>query len=61
MDARADVIFNQMQNRTPAEVKVYLTDLASKRIVTQGVANVLMVRMAARGEDIYDYTAEPVR
>ena len=61
VDARADVIFNQMQNRTPAEVKVYLTDLASKRIVTQGVANVLMERMASRGEDIYDYTAEPVR
>ena len=61
VDARADVIFNQMQNRTPAEVKVYLTDLAGKRIVTQGVANVLMERMASRGEDIYDYTAEPVR
>lgn len=61
VDARADVIFNQMQNKTPAEVKVYLTDLASKRIVTQGVANVLMERMASRGEDIYDYTAEPVR
>tara|TARA_R100000005_G_scaffold95552_1_gene77436 strand:- start:17473 stop:26175 length:8703 start_codon:yes stop_codon:yes gene_type:complete len=61
VDARADVIFNQMQNKTPAEVKVYLTDLASKRIITQGVANVLMERMASRGEDIYDYTAEPVR
>ena len=59
--ARASVVLKKMQGMQPAEVKVYLTDLASKKILTQDVANVLMEKMAMRGESMSDYVTEPVR
>ena len=59
--ARASVVLKKMQGLQPAEVKVYLTDLASKKILTQDVANVLMEKMAMRGESMSDYITEPVR
>jgi len=58
---RAAVVMNQLQGKSPAEVKVYLTDLARKKILTQEVANDLMSRMQQRGETIHDYVTEPVR
>ena len=59
--ARASVVLKKIQGMQPAEVKVYLTDLASKKILTQDVANVLMEKMAMRGESMSDYITEPVR
>jgi hypothetical protein len=58
---RSAVVMNQLQGKSPAEAKVYLTDLASKKILTQEVANDLMRRMQQRGETIQDYVTEPVR
>jgi hypothetical protein len=61
VSVRSNVIIREMQGRSPAQVKVYLTDLASKKIITQDVANDIFMKLRARGESIQDYLREPVR
>ena len=61
VNVRSNVIIREMQGRSPAQVKVYLTDLASKKIITQDVANDIYMKLRARGESIQDYIREPVR
>ena len=60
-NARAAVIIRKLQGKNPAEVKVYLTDLASKKILTQDVASYIREQLTNRGETIQDYVTEPVR
>lgn len=61
VNVRSSVIVSRIQDMTPAEVKVYLTDLANKRILTRDVGRDLALKLHARGESIHDYLREPVR
>lgn len=61
VNVRSSVIIKRIQSMTPAEVKVYLTDLARKKILTHAVGHEVMLKLHNRGESIHDYLREPVR
>ena len=62
VSVRASVVLNQVEGMTPAEVKVYLTDLGQKRILTRATIIEVNRRLMERsGETLLDYMPEPVR
>ena len=61
VNVRSSTIVRKIQGMSPAQVKVYLTDLAAKKILTRDVANDFVMKLQQRGESIYDYLREPVR
>ena len=61
VNVRSSVVLKKMRGMPPAQVKIYLADLARKGIITQDVANDMMYKMRLRGETIHDYTREPAK
>ena len=55
VNVRASVILSQIEDMTPAEVKVYLTDLAQKRILTKDTIIQVNQRLSDRGVTLRDY------
>ena len=55
VNVRASVVLSQIEDMTPAEVKVYLTDLAQKRILTRDTIIAVNQRLKDRGVTLRDY------
>ena len=55
VNVRASVVLSQIEDMTPAEVKVYLTDLARKRILTRETIIAVNQRLKDRGVTLRDY------